>query len=34
MTMATKLDRVVTCHEGLPPVKPHDHLITWYREIT
>ena len=34
MPMATKFGRVVTCHEGLPPIKPHDPLITWSFEIT
>ena len=29
-----KLDRVVTYHEGLPPINLHDHLIMWYCEIT
>ena len=28
MPMVTSLDRVVTCHEGFPSVKPCDPLIT------
>ena len=34
MYMATKLGRLVTCHEGLPPIKSHEPLITGSREIT
>ena len=34
MCMATKLGRLVTCHEGLPPIKSHEPLITGSREIT
>ena len=33
-TIATKLDKVVTYHEGVPPIKSHDPLITWFSEIT
>ena len=29
MPIATKLDRVVTYYEELPPIKSHDPLITW-----
>ena len=32
--MATKLDRMVTYHEELPPIKLHERLIKWYCEIT
>ena len=31
--MATKLDRNVTHHDGLLPVKPHDTLIMWSSKI-
>ena len=34
MPMAIKFDRVVTYHKWLPPVKSHDHLITWPFKIT
>ena len=34
MSMATKVGRVVTYHEGLPPTKSHDPLIKWPCEIT
>ena len=34
MLMTTKLDRVVTYHKGLPPIKSHDPLITRSCEIT
>ena len=34
MPIATKLGRVVTYHEGLPPIKSHDPLITWSCKIT
>ena len=34
MPMGTKLDRVVTYHEGIPPIKSRDPLITWSCEIT
>ena len=34
MPMATKVGRVVTYHEGLPPIKSHDRLITWSCKIT
>ena len=34
MSMATKLYRVVTYHEGLPSIKSHNPLITWSYEIT
>ena len=30
----TNLDSVMTYHEGLPPIKPHDPFITWSSEIT
>ena len=30
----TKLGRVVTYHEGLPPIKSHEPLITWLSGIT
>ena len=33
MRLATKLDRMVTYHEELPPVKSHDPLITLHYEI-
>ena len=29
MLVATKLGRVVTYHEGLPPIESQDPLITW-----
>ena len=29
----TKLGRVMTYHEGLPPIKSHEPLITWPSEI-
>ena len=32
--MATKLVKEVTYHEGLPPIKSHDFLITWSCLIT
>ena len=32
--MASKLGRVVTYHEGLPPIKSYDPLNTWFFEIT
>ena len=31
--LATKRVRVVTYHEGLPPIKSHDFLIMWSCEI-
>ena len=34
MPMATKLGSLVTFHEGLPPIKSHDFLITWSCRIT
>ena len=34
MPMGTKLGRVVTYHEGIPPIKSRDPLITWSCEIT
>ena len=34
MPAATKLGRVVTYHEGLPPMKSYDTLVTWTSEIT
>ena len=34
MSMATKLGRVMTNLEGLPPLKLHDPLMTWSRKIT
>ena len=34
MPMANKLGRVVTYHEGLPPIKPDDPLFTWSCEFT
>ena len=34
MYRATKLGRLVTCHEGLPPIKLHEPLITGSSEIT
>ena len=34
MPMATKRGRVATDHEGLPPMKSHYPLITWFCEIT
>ena len=30
----TKLGRVMTYHEGLPPIKSHEPLITWLSGIT
>ena len=33
MPMATKLGRVVTYYEQLPPIKSHDSLITWFCKI-
>ena len=33
MSIATKLDRMVTYHEGLPPVKLHNPLIKWSCKI-
>ena len=32
--MATKLARMVTFHEGIPPIKSCDPLITWYCVMT
>ena len=29
MPLATKHDKLVTYHEGLPPIKSHEPLITW-----
>ena len=34
MHMAIKLGRGVTYHEGVPPIKSHDPLITWSCKIT
>ena len=34
MPMATKLSKRMIYHEELPPIKSHDLLITWSREIT
>ena len=34
MPMTTKLDKIVAYHEGAPPRKPLDPLITWSFEIT
>ena len=34
MLMAIKLERVVTYHEGLPPIELYGLLITWSYEIT
>ena len=34
MPMANKRDRVVTHHDGLPPIKSRDPLIMWYCKIT
>ena len=34
MSIPTKLCRVVFYHQGLPPIKLHDPLITWSFEIT
>ena len=34
MLMTNKLNRVVSYHEVLPPIKPHELLITYYCEIT
>ena len=34
MLMVTKLGRVVTYHEELPPINSHNSLITWSFEIT
>ena len=34
MSMATKLGRIVTFHEGIPLRKSHDPLTTWSCEIT
>ena len=34
MPIATKLGRVVTCHEDLPPIKLRNPLITWPYKIT
>ena len=33
MPMTTKLDRVVSYHQGLPTIKSYDSLITWSWEI-
>ena len=33
MSMSTKLGRVVTYNEELPPKKSHDYLITWSFEV-
>ena len=33
MLVATKLGRVVTYHQGLPPIKSHNLLITWSGRI-
>ena len=33
MLVNTKLDMVMTYHEGLPPIKSHDPLITLSFEI-
>ena len=29
MPMATKLDMLVTYHEGLPPIRSYDLLTVW-----
>ena len=34
MPRATKIGRVVTCHEVVPPLKSHDPLIVWSCKIT
>ena len=34
MPMPTKLGRVVTYNEELPPIKSHDPLNTWPYKIT
>ena len=34
MPMATKPDKVVTYHMGLPPIKSHDTLAKWSWKIT
>ena len=34
MSIPTQLIRVLTYHEGLPPVKTHNPLITWSCKIT
>ena len=33
MPMVTKLVRLVTYHEGLPPIKSNDTWIMWFCEI-
>ena len=33
MPMFTRLGKLVTYYEGLPPMEPHDPLITWTCEI-
>ena len=33
LPLATKLGRVWLYHKELPPIKPHDLLITWYCEV-
>ena len=34
MPMTTKLGSCVTYHELIPPIKTHDHIITWSRDVT
>ena len=34
MSMATKLGRMITYLDGLPPIKPDYVLITWPCKIT
>ena len=34
MSMATKLGRVATYHEEVPPIMLHDPLVTWTWKLT
>ena len=34
VNMVTKLCKIVTCPDGLPPTKSHDRFIAWSYEIT